>query len=72
MKRTWRWFWIGVTTLVLGGLVGGGIALYQGLQRTPGYHLRAGEAALQTGLRAFTEQRDRDAVQAFHEAQLHA
>lgn len=72
MKRTWRWLKIGVMALIAGGLVGGGIALYLNLQRTVSYYLKAGEAALEAGLTAFAMQRDADAVQRFHEAQLHA
>lgn len=72
MKRTWRWLKIGLMALIAGGLVGGGIALYLNLQRTVGYYLKAGEGALEAGLTAFAAQRDADAVQRFHEAQLHA
>ena len=72
MKRTWRWLRISLAALLLGGLMGGGIALYFNLQRSTGYYLKAGEAALQAGLNAFAAHRDQEATQLFHEAWLHA
>lgn len=72
MKRTWRWLRIGLAALFLGGVVGGSIALYYNLQRSAGYFLKAGEAAVQAGLNAFAAGRDQDAAQLFHEAWLHA
>src|SRR5262245_4789283 len=72
MRRTSRWIAIGFLSLLVGVLLGGGVAGLLFVARGPARHLSTGDTSYQAGLASLRVQQYDQAVVRFHEAILSA
>jgi hypothetical protein len=70
MHRTSRWLKIGFYSLVVGTLLGVGVAAFLYFQRGPAHHLQTGESSYQKGLQAVQSNQLDQAMIRFQEALL--
>lgn len=70
MKRTSRWLKIAFYSLLVGALLGAGVAAFLYFQRGPAHYLQTGESAYQKGLQAVQANQLDRAVIHFQEALL--
>jgi hypothetical protein len=68
MRRMPRWLAVGFSSLLVGALLGGVVAIFLYSQRGPAHHIQSGEASYASGLKAVQQSRYDDAQVRFQEA----